>query len=294
MKKWTAVLLGVILTISLTACGDAKKEEDPGAAPAPEQTAEQQETPTNEEEPKEKESSLPTVDELIEKAAEASKEMKSFALNADVEQNFVIVQGDEKFEQAMNIKLDSEITLEPMEIKQNMVMESPEGNVEMMQYVTEGGIYMLMDDQWMKIPAESEGEIRSSFEGIENSAEEQVQQFKTIAQDTQISEEGDQYILTADVSGNNLKELAKSIMDQAGSNDPQTAAMIEQMDIKNIKILYSVNKETYLPVRSDVDMLMTLEADGESVELDMKMKSTYDKHNAIDKIEVPQEALDAQ
>ncbi|MUG67930.1 MULTISPECIES: DUF6612 family protein [Paenibacillus] len=293
MKKWTALLLGAILAIGLTACGDAKKDE-PTAAQTPsseEQSTEPQETPVNEEEPKESE--LPTVDELIEKAAQASKEMKSFALAADIEQNFVVSHGEGQEEQSINMKLDSEVTIEPLEMKQNMVMSSPEGNMEMLQYITENGIYLQMDDEWMKIPEESEGEIRSSIEGVEQSAEQQVEQFKMIAQDTEITEEGDEYVLTADVSGNNLKDLAKSIMDQAGS-DPQTEAMIEQMDIKSIKIVYSVNKESYLPMRSDVDMVLTMEAEGQSVELDMKMKSTYAQHNAINKIEVPQEALDAQ
>lgn len=285
MKKWTAVLLGAILIMSLAACG--KDDKAAGDAVTPSAT-EQGTTPPAEEGPKE--DALPTADEILQKSAEASQGLKSFAMKGDIKQHMV-VEGEQKQEQDVSIVLDSQITLDPVEMMQDFVMDSPEGKVDMKQYITKDGIYMQMDDQWMQVPKESEQEILDSMDMESASPEQQVEQFKEIASDFTVSEDGDLYILTAEVSGDNLKELAKSMMNQA--NDPQMEAMMDQMELKNIHIIYGVQKDTYLPVMADLDMTMLMEAEGEKVTLEMKMKSSYSKHNEIDKIEVPQEALNA-
>lgn len=278
--------------MSITACGnDGKAEDDAAAPPATgQETTTPAETPPVEVEPQEE--ATPTAEELLQKSAEASQNLKSFAMKADIKQH-IVIEGAEKQEQNVDMSLDSEITLEPVEMMQNISMDSPEGKVEMKQYIMEDGIYMQMDGQWMQVPQESEKEIRDSLDMTNASPEQQVEQFKAIAKDFKVTEEGDVYVLTADVSGDNLKELAKTMMNQAG-NDPQMEAMMDQMDIKSISIVYGVQKETYLPATTDMDMVMEMAAEADKVTLDMKMKSTYSKHGEISKIEVPKEALNAK
>lgn len=290
MKKWTAVLLGAILIMSLAACGKDDKAAGDAATPPPTEqgTTTTEETPPAEEAPKE--DALPTAEELLQKSAEASQNLKSFAMKGDIKQH-IVVEGEQKQEQNVSIELDSQLTLDPVEMMQDFVMDSPDGKVAMKQYITEDGIYMQMDDQWMQVPQESEQEIRDGLDMDSASPEQQVEQFKSIAKDFKVAEEGDIYVLTADVSGDSLKELAKSMMNQA--NDPQMEAMMDQMELKNIHIVYGVQKDTYLPSTTDLDMTMVMDAEGEKVTLDMKMKSSYSKHNEIDKIEVPKEALNA-
>lgn len=289
MKKWTAVLLGAILIMSLAACGkDDKAAGDATPPPTEQGTTTTEETPPAEEAPKE--DALPTAEELLQKSAEASQNLKSFAMKGDIKQH-IVVEGEQKQEQNVSIELDSQLTLDPVEMMQDFVMDSPDGKVAMKQYITEDGIYMQMDDQWMQVPQESEQEIRDGLDMDSASPEQQVEQFKSIAKDFKVAEEGDIYVLTADVSGDSLKELAKSMMNQA--NDPQMEAMMDQMELKNIHIVYGVQKDTYLPSTTDLDMTMVMDAEGEKVTLDMKMKSSYSKHNEIDKIEVPKEALNA-
>lgn len=71
------------------------------------------------------------------------------------------------------------------------------------------------------------------------------------------------------------------------------AAMLDQMNIKGIKITYGINKETYLPTKTNVEMTMEMSQDGQSVLLEMKMDSTISKHNEVSEIKVPQEVLDS-
>lgn len=288
MKKWTAVLLGAILIMSMAACGKDDKAADGATTTTPTEQGSSQTPPADE---KPKEDALPSADELLQKTAEASKNLKSFAMKGDIKQH-IVVEGAEKQEQNVNMVIDSELTLEPVEMMQDFVMDSPEGKVEMKQYITEEGIYMQMGDQWMQLPQESEKEIRDGLDMGNLNPEQQLQEFKAIAKDFKVTEEGDVYVLTADVSGDGLKELAKSMMNQA--NDPQMEAMMDQMELKNMHIIYGIQKESFLPVTTDLDMVMLMEAEGEKVTLDMKMKSSYSKHNEISKIEVPEEAKNAQ
>lgn len=291
MKKWTLALLSVILVMGITAC--SKENGADGGTTNPPTT--EQPSGNKEETPGEtpKEDALPTVDELIQKSAEASQNMKSFAMDSDIKQNIILGEGESKQEQNIDMAMKIETTLDPMEMVQEITMDVPgEGKQNIKQYITQNGVYSSVDGQWFQLPEESVKEIMASMEMTNEGPEKQLEQFKTIAKDTKVTEEGDSYILTADVSGDSLKELAKSYMSQAGGSNDQTAAMMEQMDIKSMKIVYGVKKDTYLPTKSDVDMVMSMDQEGQSISLDMKMKSTYSKHNEIDKIEVPKEALD--
>ncbi|WP_106768633.1 DUF6612 family protein [Paenibacillus faecalis] len=288
MKKWTVALFSVILAAGITACSTEKGANDGNATPPAEQGSGQtKETPSD----APKEQALPTVEELITKSAEASQKMKSFSMDTVIKQNIVIGEGESKQEQNINMSMKVDATMKPMEMYQEMQMEVPgQGKQDIKQYVTQKGVYTSMGDEWFQLPEEHVKDIKASMEMTTEGPEKQLEQFKSIAQDTKVSEEGDLYILNADVSGDNLKELAKSYMSQTGGTDDQTAAMIEQMDIKSMKIVHGVNKETYLPAKSEVEMVMSMGEAEQSVSVDMKMNSTFSKHNEIEKIEVPKEA----
>lgn len=283
MKKWTAGLLSAILVMGITACSKDKEAEKATTPPAAEQPA----TGKTEET---KEAAVPTADELIQKSAEANKKMKSFSMDSDIKQNIVISAGENKQEQKINMSLKVDTTLDPMEMYQEIKMEMP-GQVtqDIKQYITQKGIYSQVDGQWAQIPKEQEQQILDGMKMTTQGPEKQLDQFKTIAKDAKVSEEGDQYILTADVSGDNLKELAKTYMGQAGG---EAAAMLEQMNIKSMKITLGVNKETYFPTKTDVNMVMEMEQEGQKISFEMEMTNGLSKHNEIDKIEVPKEAID--
>ncbi|UNK18823.1 hypothetical protein MNQ98_01880 [Paenibacillus sp. N3/727] len=289
MKKWTAGLLSVILVMGITACSKDKDKEAESAATPP--AAEQPATGKTDET---KTGAAPSVDELIQKSAEASQKMKSFSMDSDIKQNIVVSAGESKQEQKVNISMKIDTTLDPLEMYQEMKMEMPgQGTQDIKQYITQKGIYSQVDGQWVQIPKEQEQEILDSMKATTQGPEKQLEQFRTIAKDAKVSEEGDQYILTADVSGDNLKELAKTYMGQAGGENEQTAAMLEQMNIKSMKITIGMNKDTYFPTKTDMNMVMEMEQEGQKVSLEMEMTSGLSKHNEVDKIEVPQEALDS-
>ncbi|MGG6310884.1 DUF6612 family protein [Paenibacillus macerans] len=285
MRRWTVVLLGVILAFGMTACGQEKGANGAGDGGAAQNG-------TNNAQGAGENNAL-TLDELIQKTMEASDGLNSFSMEASVNQNISMTQGDQKQDQKVDMTMKIDTTKDPLEMYQEIQMSVPgSGNQEIKQYITDEGVFSNMDGNWMKLPDNTKDQLLT---GLEQSVspEKQLEQFKSIAGETKVTEEGDEYVLTAEVSGDGVKELAKSLMDQSGSANEQTAAMMEQMNIKDIKITYAVNKETFFPTKSNIEMTLDMEAEGQSVSLEMKMNSTISKHNELAEIKVPQEVLDS-
>lgn len=294
MKKWTTLLMGVMLSVALAACGNnenAKPSEGaataaPGGNAAPEASASAA--------PAEQTSDgVPSVDELIQKSVAASADLKSFAMESQVKQkiNIKTAEGDNAQDTDMTTK--SEFVKEPLTMHQEVQMKTAQGDQKIEQYVTKDGFYSQMNGQWMKMPANMGEQVLTAMQQSAN-PEKQMEQFKALTDKTKITEEGDSYLLSAEVSGDDVKELAKTYMNQTGSSDQQMAAMMEQMNIKSMNIAYAVDKKTYFPTRTDVTMVMDMTSGEQTISIDMDMKATISDHNKVDEIKVPQEALDAK
>ncbi|WP_019420894.1 DUF6612 family protein [Paenibacillus sp. OSY-SE] len=69
--------------------------------------------------------------------------------------------------------------------------------------------------------------------------------------------------------------------------------MMDEMNIQRIKISQRVNKETYLPTTSDVNMTMIMEQGDQTAFVDVVMSAAFSRHNEVGEIKVPQEVLDS-
>lgn len=205
--------------------------------------------------------------------------------------NVKTAQGDNAQDTDMTTK--SKFIKEPLMMHQEVQMKTAQGDQKIEQYVTKDGFYSQVNGQWMKMPATMGEQVLAAMQQSAN-PEKQLEQFKALTEKTKITEEGDSYLLSAEVSGDDVKELAKSYMNQGGSADPQMAAMMEQMNIKSMNIAYAVDKKTYFPTRTDVTMVMDMTSNDQTISIDMDMKATISDHNKVDEIKVPQEALDAK
>ncbi|WP_339240395.1 DUF6612 family protein [Paenibacillus sp. FSL R5-0517] len=285
MKKWTTLFIGALLAVSLAACGN---DTDNTATPP----ATNNETSNEGNTPAEQETKIPTLDELITKTNAATKEMKSFTTEANIDQNLNLDAGEQSQDQQVKTSLKMDIIKDPMMIYQEMKMEmSGQEAQNVKQYITSDKIYSQVGDQWVAIPEAQTAALIEQMKASMN-PEGELEQFKKIQEDTEVTEEGDNYVINADVSGDNVKELAKSVMEQNGS-DAQMQAMLDQMNITSMKMKYMINKETYLPAGTDVAMVMEMEQNEQKMTMDMKMTSTFSNHDQVEEIKIPQEALDS-
>ncbi|WNS41356.1 DUF6612 family protein [Paenibacillus sp. MMS20-IR301] len=298
MKKWTTLIMGAALTVALAACGNNEAAEpSANAAEAPaaaSTTATAAPEGSGAASTAEQAAGAPALEELIQKTAAAAAELKSFRMESQMQQNMVIKQGETSQEQAIDMKTTSEFIKDPLQMHQKIAMNlAGQGEQQIEQYITGDGVFTLTGGQWMKLPS---GMTAQMTELMQQSAspETQLEQFKQIAGQTTITEEGDNYVLTADVSGDDVKSLAQNYLNQSGTADSQMTAMMENMNIKSMTISNSVNKETYLPVETNVNIVMDMTSGEQTVSMDMKMNAIISGYNEITEIKVPQEALDAQ
>ncbi|GGO03679.1 DUF6612 family protein [Saccharibacillus kuerlensis] len=303
MKKWWTVVCSAMLAVSITACGN-KEEAAQTPAPAAETTA-PTETPAAEtttpaeaaEEPAVETSAndeVPTAEELLNRTQEANQELKNYNMVADIEQH-ISANGEE---QTMTITMDTDMVLDPVTAYQKIHTEVSGSSNDIEQYITPDAIYVGANDQWTKLPEEQRSEVMASLESTAN-LESSFEQFQSIAKDMEVTEEGDNYVLSAALSGDQVKSMAEEMMGQSG--DEQMAAILQQMNIEEMNMTYTINKETSYPVETNVDMTMSMnagEAAGEGAEdmdvsMHMIMNSTISKHNKIANIEVPQTVVDS-
>ncbi|MNV85939.1 hypothetical protein D3C71_1799270 [compost metagenome] len=143
---------------------------------------------------------------------------------------------------------------------------------------------------WTKLPDTTKDQLMGTIKN-QASPEKQLEQFKSITKDTKVTDDGGNYVMSATVSGENVKELAKKMVNSSGSANPQMDAMMEQMNIKSMKMTYAIKKDDYTPVSMNVEMTMDMDQQGQKISMDMKMDSTFSNYNKVAEIKVPAEAL---
>ena len=208
MKNWIKGIATGVLVLGLAACGSTA-EVKPG-------------TDTS------KKSEL-TIQEVFQKAQEASEKQNSMHAKMDIEQN--MDSPVEGLNMDSKIKMDMDVVMDPLAMHQVIKMDMGEaGIMETEIYLTEDGFLMKdpESEEWMKLPEELYEELMGSMADSAdpsldlNSLEKYVEDF-TFEQDD------DQYILKLKASGDEFRNLVKEQLDSSG--------MLEGMAEEDAKVL---------------------------------------------------------
>ncbi|KZE37053.1 hypothetical protein AV656_10735 [Bhargavaea cecembensis] len=281
MKKLLMAMAAGTLTLGLAACGE---------------TAE----PT-EGTPEEKQSDL-TAEEVYEKTLSASQEMKSAEAAVEMDQKISIPS--QEVEMNTNTDMDMQMTLEPLALHQKgtMSMSAPDNeemSMEIEAYVTEDGTMYMLDPQagqWMKMTGAIPG-LDQLTQQPEPS--EQLEQLQEYAKDMKFEQNEDEYILKLTADGEKFNELIKQTLqeqlppealEQMGEEEQQA---LENMNINELEYEIYVDKESFNMTAMNMVMSMTIEEQGEAVNIDIDSKTAYSNINGIEKIEIPQEVIDS-
>ncbi|WP_424237669.1 DUF6612 family protein [Bhargavaea ginsengi] len=282
MKKLLMAMAAGTLTLGLAACGE---------------TAE----PT-EGTPEDKQSDL-TAEEVYEKALTASQEMKSTEVALEMDQKISIPS--QEVEMNTNTNMDMEMTLDPMALHQKgtMAMSAAGGeemSMEIEAYMTEDGTMYLLDPQagqWMKMT----GAIPELDQLTQNQPDpsEQLEQLQEYAKDMKFEQNENEYILKLTADGEKFNDLIKQTLqeqlppealEQMGEEEQQA---LENMNINELQYEMYVDKESFNMTAMNMVMAMTMEEQGEELNIDMDSKTTYSNINGIEKIEIPQDVIDS-
>ncbi|MGM9922061.1 MAG: DUF6612 family protein [Bhargavaea sp.] len=282
MKKLLMAMAAGTLTLGLAACNE---------------TAE----PT-EGTPKEKQSDL-TAEEVYEKALTASQEMKSAEAKVEMDQKISIPS--QEVEMNTVTDMDMEMTLDPLAMHQKGTMSmSAAGGEEMSMdldvYMTEDGTMYMRDpqgEQWIKMTGAVPGLDQLTQQQPDPS--EQLEQLQEYAKDMKFEQNENEYILKLTADGEKFNELIKQtlheqlppeMLEQMGEEEQKA---LENMEINDLQYEMFVDKETFNMTAMNMVMAMTIEEQGETLNIDIDSNTAYSNINGIEKIEIPQEVIDS-
>ncbi|MBY0222232.1 DUF6612 family protein [Sporosarcina aquimarina] len=276
MKKWIMILAASVLALVLSACG---------------QTATPKEDSETGKEDKVIEKSDLTIEEVMEKANAASETMQSMHADMEITQNMQM--GEE--EQVVNSTIDMDMILEPLAMRQTMNMEMAGEEMAMDLYMTQDGFFMKDPESgdWMKLPNEMYEEVAGQVAGSANTQVD-YSLYEQFADDFKFEQTDDEYVLRLKGSGEKFSGLMKDLMKEnmpAGMDEAQLD-MISQMEIESIDLEFTIDKKTFYTKNLDMDMVLTMEEQGQQVKVAQKIKGDISKINEIDEIKVPKEVID--
>lgn len=276
MKKWTTLIAVATLSLGLAACNETATPAGSGEVT---------------------EQSKLTLQEVYDKSIAASEELKSARAVMDLNQKMNMPSEDTTLE--ISSKMDMEYIVEPMQMHQkgtstvNGLAEGmPAQTSESESYITENDFYVYEESagEWMKFPQEMMAGIMNAA-GQAN-ASDQLKQIEGYLDEFTFEQDNDNYILTLEASGEKFTELVKTQVDEM----MQTMGAGEeiQMDfvINSVNYLIHVDKETFQTNKLDVVLDMDIEVDGEKMNIEQDVKSTFSDFNKVEEIVIPQEVID--
>lgn len=224
---------------------------------------------------------------LIEK----NSELNSFSAKMDIEQEMAVDGETLK----MDIALLLDFVVDPLGMYQHMKMTMEELNgieITTEAYMTKDGYYMYdsTSDQWIKYDI---GEWED-YLYIDIDPQTQFEIMNKFIEDLTVYERDDVYEIHFDVSNASFQELLEFIV-----NFPDVGFDVDleelglQFQIEKMNIVSTIDKETFFPIRDEIDTKITMNVDGEEMSIVQRIAGTYDKHNEIDEIVIPQDVIDS-
>jgi len=263
LKKRITILLAFLSLLGITACGNT----------------------------------MPTVDEVLQKAIEAEKSLKSFSLDTN---QIETIKADQKIEASKLTKIRFDYTKEPIGLYIENSMQSNEVNLTFKKYETNGGSYFLQyDGQWRKLP---DGSMNPTQIQRDMDISELFRKIKMYANEANIISEGNDYIVTVSLENEKAKEAELFLWSESSSQEEKVVEREKSerkgdeqivLDLKNISLKYRISKDNYFLRSTTVENTKSGEKFGRKIEHHIISNSIYTRHNEVPQINVPQHIQDS-
>lgn len=238
-----------------------------------------------------KQEHLPAAEELMNRITEAAEGLHSYVQDSQVWLNTDMVRGGRHVQQITETSSLAEYMLDPLRMHTASRMTTTgQKEQRLEQYYTGDRFYMLMDGHWRRMPEETVQNLGRSLRQ-EADPGERMKRMMTILPYVQVSEDGDHYVLSARAAGDQMKDLAAYYRMQYGKGE---AAVQQIAEITSMATVYTVDKKTYLPVQTEDEIVTDSRNGGEGMRAESRITGTISGYNTITRIEVPEEALNAQ
>lgn len=143
----------------------------------------------------------------------------------------------------------------------------------------------------MKLPSELSSQILQMSEGQTNPSE-QLNQLKQFVDDFEFKQDEKSYILTLKASGEKFDQFLKDNVKATMPPDMQDEAAMSDVTFNQVDYELFIDKETFYLTALNMVTDMDTDVNGQKMNMNLDMKSTYSNYNKVESIEVPKEALE--
>ncbi|MGF2616532.1 hypothetical protein FZC84_01920 [Rossellomorea vietnamensis] len=280
MKKFSKVLAGAALALSLGACSMTASPEDDV-----------------------KNKSDLTLEEVFTNSQKADSELSSVHMDMELTQ---LTHDEANGEGSTNMSTTSstDLVMEPMTLYQtstvNMTMDEMEGSelplAQVEMYLTEKEVYLKdnIQNEWTTVPNEMADLLKDA--ALQESAlpENQLKQLEPYLDDFNFKQDDETFILELSLEGAKADQLLKEGMAlMEGELQSSLQGAMEEISLSKMDLKMWIDKESFHTVKMDITQKMEMTQDGEMVKVDQTMKSDFSKFNEIESIEVPAEVTES-
>lgn len=218
--------------------------------------------------------------ELLKKATAAQEDIQSFYMESDI---FSEVGG-----LPVSQQVAADVIQKPYTMHQTIKMKNVEdgSDVQMESYMLDDKMYIAQDGQWFVQDISEMNDIMESSV----STDQNLKLLKKYKDNWTAERKDELYQIDVDLTGDDLKNFMKDALEQSGQM-AQMKEMMDQVDYKKMEYTMTYDAKTYYP--KTLDMTMEFEIT-EGTTFKMTNESTFSKFNAIESIELPEEAKEAQ
>ncbi|GEL06405.1 hypothetical protein M2M59_15060 [Rummeliibacillus sp. G93] len=229
-----------------------------------------------------------TLEQVFKKSTEASKNLKSYRTKMEVIQN--INSGQNNVETDTGIIMD--VVQNPMSFYQKLMMKAPESDkmIQTKSYFTKDGMFTYDPNskKWMKFPAEMADQLaQASNQQTDPMAE--IKQLKKFVKDFKFKQNDKNYILLLNASGEKFTHfIQEKVQKTLPAGMANSAELLKDMKINKVDYEIHIDKKTFYPTMLNLNMDMSLNAQGQPVKIKQEIMSKYEKYNQIKEIVVPE------
>lgn len=260
-KDWYLGWCILAIAIFLIGCGTADSSS--------EAEADQKKTP-------------PSADELLAQASTAYGKLESYSARMDLEVS-VTAPGESPYvtEQSAAMAARSD----PLELQAKM--STIDSDMEV--YVKDGIAYYhdMLQNMWVKSDITSLSGSEAATVQVVRPIDKQIEQIQQVAEDIQVSEDDETYILNIKISEEYMKSFFNEQINNAYTN------MSDDMEFDKLIYAVHIDKASHLPQYITLQMAIDASAEGESAAIDIKTDILYEDFNSIEPIQIPAEAQNA-
>lgn len=257
MRKWVKLACLVLLAISVSGCGAARKPK----------------------------SALDLVD-LME--IELAK-VNSYTTDINTKVSYVTKSKPDGYGDEVTVSIKTDKINDPLTafIDTNMKMSTVNEHTTSVRYYINEELYQLVNGEWAKRTESEVEEFKRLMEIEKALLSSKIKNYSLDEKDINMSEEGENYILKINLSlgndGNQTSDLK-----------PETIKKMEDENTKKYATILTINSKTLLPIKQTIDYIIEEDQYGSIKDRVSNSETIFSNYNKVKKIILPKEAETAE